>query len=69
MLSSGLERGSVRTLALRCAFDDTRQIQELDLGVVIVDDTRNARQRGELHSRAQMSTNELLRLACVTHTL
>lgn len=35
-------------LALCCSLNDTGQIQQLDLGVVVVDDTRDACQRGEL---------------------
>jgi hypothetical protein len=36
------------TLALCCPLNDTRQIQQLYLGVVVMDDTRDACQRGEL---------------------
>mmetsp|Transcript_25041 Transcript_25041/g.63042 ORF Transcript_25041/g.63042 Transcript_25041/m.63042 type:complete len:213 (+) Transcript_25041:615-1253(+) len=38
-------------LARRRALDDSRQIQQLDLGVVVVDDARDARERRELVRR------------------
>jgi hypothetical protein len=36
------------TLALRCSLNDSRQIQQLDLCVIVVDDAGNARERCEL---------------------
>ena len=38
----------LRTFALRGALYDTRQIQQLDLGIVVVDNAGDARQSGEL---------------------
>lgn len=36
------------TLAIRCALDDSRKIEELDLGVVVVDDSGDAGQCSKL---------------------
>ena len=36
------------SLSLGCAFDDSGQIQQLDFGVVVVDDSGDAGQGGEL---------------------
>ena len=48
------EVGFKLTLALRCTLNNTRQIEELDFGVVVVNDAGNAGEGGELHAPAHI---------------
>lgn len=51
---------TVRTFALGGPLNDTRQIEQLDFGIVVVDDTRNAREGCEfVGSRFALGASEV----------